>query len=146
MITRFLAVLSLLLVVGSTPLHAAGEQIDWQVISSGGGDGASTNFRLSGTIGQTAVGSGASSSYQVYQGYWQDFEAGECCVLRGDLNNDAKISVSDLTFLVSFIFKGGDAPTCYDHGDVNGDTQIKVSDLTSLVSYIFKGGAAPAAC
>ncbi len=62
----------------------------------------------------------------------------------GDINGDQNVTVSDLTFYVNFIFKGGDAPCPYNVLDVNGScTGPNVADLTYLVNYVFKGGANP---
>ncbi len=72
--------------------------------------------------------------------------AQSCCVLRGDVNDDNKVIVSDLTFLVNFLFKGGVAPTCLEHGDLNDDSKVIVSDLTYLVNFLFKSGVAPVDC
>ena len=72
-----------------------------------------------------------------------------CCTgIRGNVNGDPgdQINVADLTYLVSYLFKGGPAPPCFEEGDVNGDGKINVSDLTYVVSYLFKGGPAPADC
>ncbi len=69
-----------------------------------------------------------------------------CCVMRGDVSGDNKVIVSDLTFLVNFLFKSGPAAPCSDHGDVNNDNKVIVSDLTYLVNFLFKAGAAPIAC
>ena len=75
-----------------------------------------------------------------------------CCAppIRGNVNGDQRdaVNISDLTFLVSYLFRGGVAPPCAEEGNVNGDAEeaINVADLTYLVSYLFKGGSAPPAC
>ena len=51
----------------------AGERIDWQVISSGGGPGTCAEYILDGTIHQTAVGFGTVPNLVVHHGFWQDF-------------------------------------------------------------------------
>ncbi|HWR83387.1 MAG TPA: hypothetical protein VN285_08795 [Candidatus Deferrimicrobium sp.] len=132
---------------------ATGEQIKWQVISSGGSRGTSTNFILSGTVGQTAVGSGSSTNFQLKHGFWQNFASG-CCQNRGNVDGvigpAGPVDVSDLTFLVAFLFSGGAAPPCIDQGNVGGIVgpggPIDVSDLTYLVAFLFSGGAAPPPC
>ena len=74
---------------------------------------------------------------------------GSCCNhdgIRGDVNYDMKLNVSDLTYLVSYLFRGGPAPPCFEEGDVNGEGKINVSDLTYLVTFLFNGGPPPVAC
>ncbi len=135
---------------------ATGEEINWQVISSGGTEASSTNFVLKGTAGQTAVGSGSSASFGLSHGFWQE-SAGGCCNgdgIRGNVDNIAgaggEIDVADLTFLVAYLFQSGNAPPCMDEGNVDGITSvggpIDVADLTFLVEYLFLGGPAPVAC
>lgn len=137
----------------------SGEEINWQVISSGGTEGTSTNYRVSGTVGQTAVGSGSSTNYGLGHGYWQPFGGGgstSCCNLRADINHDGTgPDISDLVYMVSYMFSGGPQPPCEDppgsgyfaEADVNGDmTGPDISDLVYLVTYMFSGGPAPVAC
>ncbi len=75
-----------------------------------------------------------------------------CCIppIRGNVNGDAQelVNVSDLTYLVSFLFSNGPPPPCFEEGNVNGDAQesVNVSDLTYLVSYLFSDGPEPADC
>ncbi|HKZ22703.1 MAG TPA: serine hydrolase [candidate division Zixibacteria bacterium] len=62
----------------------------------------------------------------------------------GDLNGDTQINLTDIIYLVNYIFKGGPAPVperC--KGDVNNDQKINLTDIIYLVNYIFKGGPAP---
>jgi len=75
---------------------------------------------------------------------------GQCCNhdgIRGDVNYDfAGPNIADLTFLVSFLFRGGPAPPCFEEGDVNGDGAINIADLTYLVDFLFRGGPPPPPC
>ncbi|MCK4460192.1 MAG: hypothetical protein KAW46_00220 [candidate division Zixibacteria bacterium] len=135
----------------------AGEQINWQVISSGGTKGNSTSFGLQGTVGQTSVGEGSSASFGLRHGYWQDFTSGggTCCMgaIRGNVDMDPgdAIDISDLVFLVDYMFTGGPAPTCWPEANVDGigpddASGIDISDLVYLVDYMFNGGPAPPSC
>ncbi len=128
---------------------ASGEEINWQVISSGGTEGTSANFALKGTVGQTAVGFGSSPSYGLSHGFWQEFGGGGCCVvIRGNVDGDEAdaCNVADLTYLVDYLFFDGPAPPCTEEGDVEGSGAINVADLTYLVDYLFFDGPAPAPC
>lgn len=127
----------------STAEPATGEEIIWQVISSGGTEGTSASYDMRGTLGQPAVGFGSSPSYGLSQGFWQDFG---CCEQRGDVDHSGAINVADLIYLVDYIFFGGDPPPCPEEGDVDGSGAINVADLTYLVEYIFFDGPAPPPC
>jgi hypothetical protein len=63
--------------------------------------------------------------------------------LRGDANMDKKTSVSDVVFLINYLFKGGPAPNPVYLGDVNCDGKTTVSDVVYLINYLFKNGPAP---
>jgi hypothetical protein len=142
-----LAILFLLiagLVIADEKAPAAGEQIDWQVIASGGTDGGSSNYRVAGTVGQTAVGAGSSASYGMNHGYWQDFGAGDC--ICGDADNNGFWNISDAVFLISYIFGGGPAPDRPCLGDADGNEIVNISDAVYMISYIFGGGPEPGGC
>lgn len=68
------------------------------------------------------------------------------CELRGDLTHEGTVAVSDLTYLIAYLFRGGAEPLVLEEADVNGDGGIAVSDLTYLIAYLFRGGATPAPC
>ncbi len=66
-------------------------------------------------------------------------------LLRGDLNGDKKVSVSDVVYIINYLFKQGPPPlSCYKAGDANCDSRVTVSDVVYLINYLFKGG--PPAC
>ena len=74
-----------------------------------------------------------------------------CCIsergnIEGDINDS--IDISDLVFLVDFIFTGGPAPSCPEEANVDGDVgnNIDISDLVALVDFIFTNGPTPGAC
>ena len=60
----------------------------------------------------------------------------------GDANVDGKVTVSDVVYLVNYLFKGGPTPWLL-FSDVNNDQKVTVSDVVYLVNYLFKGGSAP---
>ncbi|MCB2229106.1 PKD domain-containing protein [bacterium] len=74
-----------------------------------------------------------------------------CCIgFTGNTNGDAggAVDLSDLIYLVNYLFLGGPAPLCDAGANINGDVgcAIDLSDLIYLVNYLFLGGPAPAAC
>ena len=66
-------------------------------------------------------------------------------ILLGDVNLDGQVSVSDIVYLINYLFKGGPAPQIFIVADVNRDGRITVSDVVYLINYLFKGGPAPVA-
>ncbi|HOP06480.1 MAG TPA: hypothetical protein PLF13_04225 [candidate division Zixibacteria bacterium] len=148
-----LIVMVFLPIAGLQANEKSGERIDWQVISSGGTAGVSVNYGLYGTAGQMVVGAGSSENFGIAHGFWEEIsEAGNCCVIRGDINHDGGgPDISDLVYLVSYMFSGGPEPPCntpyYMEADINGDTTgPDISDLVYVVTYMFSGGPAPVSC
>jgi len=129
----------------------AGETITWQVISGGGNAGISTGYKLSGTAGQTAVGSGVSASYGVSHGYWQIFDSGsnECCVgVRGDANcSGDEPDISDITRLIDYLYLSHAPLCCAEEADVNASGgEPDISDITRLIDYLYLSQDPLAAC
>jgi hypothetical protein len=119
---------------------ATGEQIKWQVISSGGTKGGSASYQLAGTVGQISAGTSSSESYGVGSGFWHSFEA---CAGRGDANGDGVINSADVVYLINYLFKGGPSPEPLCTGDMNCDGIINSADVVYLINYLFKGGPPP---
>jgi hypothetical protein len=62
-------------------------------------------------------------------------------IIPGDANSDGKVSVSDVVYLISYLFKGGAEPFPPCKADVNDDGKVSVADVVYLINYLFKGGA-----
>jgi hypothetical protein len=61
----------------------------------------------------------------------------------GDANSDSSATVSDVVYLINYLFKGGPVPDPIQKVDVNSDGNVTVSDVVYLINYLFKGGPAP---
>jgi len=67
-----------------------------------------------------------------------------CLAKAGDANNDVKVTLPDIIFLVNYVFKGGTAPSPLCRGDANGTTGTPgLPDIIYLVNFVFKGGPKP---
>jgi photosystem II stability/assembly factor-like uncharacterized protein len=65
----------------------------------------------------------------------------------GDANGDKAVDISDVVYLIAYIFSGGSPPVPLEAGDANCDHAVDISDVVYLIAYIFSGGAKPcAAC
>ncbi len=74
-----------------------------------------------------------------------------CCVgIRGNVNDDPEqqIDISDLIYLVNYMFQEGPDPECMAEANINGDIfgEIEISDLIHLVNYMFQEGPPPQIC
>ncbi len=68
------------------------------------------------------------------------------CIARGDMDGASGTTVSDITYLTDFLFRGGFPPSPIEAGDVNCSDDVNVADLTYMVNYLFQGGSAPCGC
>ena len=74
----------------------------------------------------------------------------DCCIgVRGDANGDgtANPNISDVTFLVAYLFQGGPEPPCFEEADANGDGTVNIDDIAGrLIPFLFQGGQPPEPC
>jgi len=59
----------------------------------------------------------------------------------GDANGDGLVNVSDVFYLINFLFAGGAAPL--GRANVNGDGSVTVTDVFYLINFLFAAGSAP---
>ena len=62
---------------------------------------------------------------------------------HGDANGDKKVTISDVVYIVNYLFKGGLAPVPFLSGDANCDGSVTITDVIYLINYLFKGGPGP---
>ena len=84
----------------------------------------------------------------------------ECCMppMRGNVDYDTGdvLDISDLVYLVDYMFTGGPAPVCPEEANVDASccasgtyetlSDIDISDLVYLVDYMFTEGPPPIDC
>lgn len=95
------------------------------------------------------------AAYSDYSPTYAAYVTPDCCAgVRGNVNSDPSdaINISDVTFLVDFLFgsPAGETPVCTQEANVNGDPdqKVNISDLTYLVAFLFDSpnGPEPPAC
>ncbi len=57
-------------------------------------------------------------------------------VLRGDVDMDGNVSISDATSLIDYILDIEVSPFSFDNADVDGDGKVSIADVTTLVDMI----------
>lgn len=66
-----------------------------------------------------------------------------CTYLRGDANGDGAIEISDVVYLLNYLFRDGSPPASFVAGDVNCDDEHGISDVIYLLNYLYKAGPPP---
>jgi hypothetical protein len=72
-----------------------------------------------------------------------------CCIgLRGNVDGswDDPATISDIVYLIAYLYFDGETPGCIEEADPSGDGAIDIVDITALVDYFFKGGPTPIDC
>jgi len=64
-------------------------------------------------------------------------------MVRGDLNRNGRVDMTDAVMINSWLFSGGPAPPCLNQADANDDGRVDVSDSTFILNWLFSGGPAP---
>ncbi|OLE70212.1 MAG: hypothetical protein AUI36_04030 [Cyanobacteria bacterium 13_1_40CM_2_61_4] len=63
--------------------------------------------------------------------------------VRGEVNGDGRVDLSDAVAILSYLFLGGKAPVCLDAADVNDNGNVDLSDSIFLLGHLFLGTPAP---
>ena len=60
--------------------------------------------------------------------------------LRGDVNSDGFVDISDAIVTLGFLFQGSGGVQCPAAADINDDGAVDVSDPIVLLDFLFRGG------
>jgi len=130
------------------PASPLADQVPWLSINDGGDlNLSSTNYKVSVTIGQTAIGYGNGASHDMSLGFWY----GACVARPGDANASNTYTLADAIAIVNYVFnKAGcvPLPTCWlsgllCRGDWNGSGTVTLGDAIRGVNYIFNKPGGP---
>ena len=65
-------------------------------------------------------------------------------VARGDVTKDGKVLLTDIVYLINYIYHGGPPPSpLLSLGDANCSGMVNQTDVVYLNNYVFKGGPPP---
>ena len=82
---------------------------------------------------------GSKSAYQEAD-YWKEFkEIKEYGTLRGDVNGDGTVTITDVSLMVAYILGQQSDDFIAANADVNGDGSITVTDVMETVRIILEG-------
>ena len=60
-------------------------------------------------------------------------------VIRGDVNGDGSVTISDVTALIDYLLSGNASGINLSGADCNQDSSVTISDVTSLIDYLLSG-------
>jgi hypothetical protein len=115
-------------------------------------DAAASLVRVTGVLGQLFVAdpgvSVGGDLLEVEAGgtlFLADYRVNPAAkrFLRGDVDANGVIDVTDPTIVLNYLFSSGPAPSCLDAADANDDGALDLSDGVHLLNYLFEGGEAP---
>ena len=64
---------------------------------------------------------------------------GLAMTVRGDVNGDGSVNISDVTALINYLLSGNAVGVNLGGADVNQDGNVNISDVTALINYLLSG-------
>ena len=69
-------------------------------------------------------------------GYFSDHSAPPIIIVPGDVNNDGRLSITDVTALIGYLLSGDASSVNINNADVNNDSRITIADVTALINIL----------
>ena len=115
--------------VNSLPTRSASDKGELNVIFNTGENNSMTEAQITT----------ARNKYWLPKEYngsaWVDMTAS----LRGDVDGDSSVNISDVTALIDFLLSGNASGISLSGADCNQDNSVNISDVTSLIDYLVTG-------
>lgn len=105
-----------------------------------------TDGLLHGNPEQTGSSSFAvrvEDSFQPSKIYFEYFDLGIEGGSNGDADCNGELNIFDVSFLINFLYMGGEAPQFAGGGDCNCSYNCDIFDISYLISYLYLGGPPP---
>ena len=67
----------------------------------------------------------------------------EISFIPGDVNADSTVDVSDIDFLIRYLFRRGARPLPIEAADANANGVVNMADVTYLIHFIYRNGDPP---
>lgn len=66
-------------------------------------------------------------------------EAGGSEFIRGDVNCDGNVTISDVTALINYLLSGDATGISVEAANCNQDESVSISDVTALINFLLSG-------
>jgi hypothetical protein len=63
--------------------------------------------------------------------------------IPGDANRSGTLNLSDVSYIINCLYRGGPRPNPEPSGDVNGNNAINLLDISYLINFLYRGGPEP---
>jgi hypothetical protein len=92
-------------------------------------------LRLTGSITSFVVGG---------QELWiDDLSVDSVDFVRTDSNDDSRVDLTDVIFILDYMFLGGPCPRCLDAADADDNGKLEITDPIYILNWLFRGGPSP---
>jgi hypothetical protein len=66
---------------------------------------------------------------------------GDACEYKcGDVNDDNKVNLLDVSYIINALYRGGPKPDPLASADVNGDRKMNLLDVSYIISFLYRDG------
>ncbi len=63
--------------------------------------------------------------------------------VRGDMNLDARVELTDAVMILAYLFLGDPPPDCLDRADSDDNGEVDITDALNILFYLFLGAPPP---